>query len=626
MNTKYLYHITVAICVVTILGSCKKYLDQQPITDVTTPAVFKDVNGAYLALAGVYSRLAGQEGYGQRLSLYYTVDTDEMQGPTGTDDERRNIARYQPTPSNTGLPAPFNQLFQGIEFANNCIDNIPKMDLYTNGSEQDKKKLQRMYGEALTLRAQFYFEAIRNWGDLPAHFTSASNQAGTDPFPARTDRDTLYNRIIADLKIAEDLVPWRNEVTSIGDPVDERITKGTVKGVRARIALFRGGYSLRQQSKTMERRSDYLTYYQIARDECNDIITSNQHALNPDYKALWKNQVGTRAVTDPQSELMFQVGSIGGVSAEDSRLGFYDGPSVNGQGNRAINILPTYFYLFDSMDVRRDVTIAAYNVGADGKTKVTLGSSGTSAASVLNTGKYRRDWNTGVAPTYTGQFLSLKWQILRYSDVLLMFAEAENEINGPTTAAYSAVNMIRRRGFGKPISAADPTVDLPTGLSKAAFFDYIVRERSLELGGEGVRKYDLIRWNKLAVALTETKTNLGKLATATAMSPVTYMALQPSYVLTNQLPVSMLFRNNSTAEDATLWANSFYRPAPTATPAGTTRVAWINAPTSSAPQNAIGTANLSRFATGFTPGRSELFPIPQPARDANFNLSQNPGY
>jgi hypothetical protein len=626
MNTKYLYHITVAICVVTILGSCKKYLDQQPITDVTTPAVFKDVNGAYLALAGVYSRLAGQEGYGQRLSLYYTVDTDEMQGPTGTDDERRNIARYQPTPSNTGLPAPFNQLFQGIEFANNCIDNIPKMDLYTNGSEQDKKKLQRMYGEALTLRAQFYFEAIRNWGDLPAHFTSASNQAGTDPFPARTDRDTLYNRIIADLKIAEDLVPWRNEVTSIGDPVDERITKGTVKGVRARIALFRGGYSLRQQSKTMERRSDYLTYYQIARDECNDIITSNQHALNPDYKALWKNQVGTRAVTDPQSELMFQVGSIGGVSAEDSRLGFYDGPSVNGQGNRAINILPTYFYLFDSMDVRRDVTIAAYNVGADGKTKVTLGSSGTSAASVLNTGKYRRDWNTGVAPTYTGQFLSLKWQILRYSDVLLMFAEAENEINGPTTAAYSAVNMIRRRGFGKPISAADPTVDLPTGLSKAAFFDYIVRERSLELGGEGVRKYDLIRWNKLAVALTETKTNLGKLATATAMSPVTYMAPQPSYVLTNQLPVSMLFRNNSTAEDATLWANSFYRPAPTATPAGTTRVAWINAPTSSAPQNAIGTANLARFATGFTPGRSELFPIPQPARDANFNLSQNPGY
>jgi hypothetical protein len=618
MNHKYFKRTLAAFFLLVVLGSCKKYLDQQPITDVTPIVVFKDVPSAYQALIGVYSRLAGQEGYGQRLSLYYTVDTDEMQGPTGTDDERRNIARYQPTPNNTGLPNPFNQLFQGIEFANNVIDNIPKMNLYENGSDQEKKQLRRMYGEALTLRAQFYFEAIRNWGDLPAHFSAASNLALATPFPSRTDRDTLYDHILADLKIATDLVPWKNEVTTIGDPVDERITKGTVKGVRARIALYRGGYSLRQQSKTMERPADYLAYYQIAKQELTDIITSNQHALNPDYKALWKTQVGGRVVTDPQGELMFQVSSIGGVGAADSRLGFYDGPSVNNLGNRAINVLPTYFYLFDSLDVRRDVTIVAYNVGPDGATKLALGSSTTSAASVLNTGKYRRDWSS-IAAGFTGQFLGAKWQILRYSDVLLMLAEAENEIsNGPTTAAYNAINMVRRRGFGKPIGTADATVDLPAGLSKAAFFQAIVRERSLELGGEGVRKYDLIRWNLLATALAETKTNLARLSTAAAMSPYTYMAQPPSYVMVNTLPTSMLFRTNQTADGVTLWANSFYKPAPTATPTGTTRLAWLNA--------TINTANLSRFATGYTPGRSELFPIPQPARDANFNLSQNPGY
>src|SRR6478735_725256 len=97
MNFK---HIIKPIAVMTIAVSfsgCKKYLDQQPITGSTTPIVFSDVNGAYQALIGAYSRLGGQEGYGQRLSLYYTVDTDEAQGPTGTDDERRNIARYQPT-------------------------------------------------------------------------------------------------------------------------------------------------------------------------------------------------------------------------------------------------------------------------------------------------------------------------------------------------------------------------------------------------------------------------------------------------------------------------------------------------------------------------------------------------
>jgi hypothetical protein len=621
MSTKYFYKPIIPICLLLAFSNCKKYLEQQPITDVTPIAVFKDVPGAYKALIGVYSRLAGQEGYGQRLSLYYTVDNDEMQGPTGSDDERRNIARYQPTPLNTGLPNPFAQIFQGIEFANNCIDNIPKMDLYTKGAEQEKMKLQRMYGEALTLRAQFYFEAIRNWGDLPAHFTSAANLAVADPFPSRTDRDTLYDHILNDLKLAEDLVPWRNELNAIGDAIDERITKGTVKGVRARIALYRGGYSLRQQSKTMERRTDYLAYYQIARDELNSIITSGQHSLNPNYKTLWKDLVCKQRISaDPQGELMFQVGSIGGVSAEDSRLGFYDGPKVNNQGNSAINVLPTYFYLFDSLDLRRDVTIAPYNVAVDNVTKLNLGSSTNSVAALMNPGKYRRDWNTSIAPTYTGQFLSLKWQILRYSDVLLMFAEAENEINGPTVAAYNAVNAVRRRGFGKPVNTADATVDLPAGLSKSDFFKAIVRERSLELGGEGVRKYDLLRWNLLATALAETKTNLANISAAAqvAMAPPSYMMPPPSYAIANNLPASMYFKTNLTADDATLWANSFYKPTPSATPSGTTKLAWFT--------TNINSVALARFATGFTPGRSELFPIPQGARDKNPNLSQNPGY
>ncbi len=387
--------------------------------------------------------------------------------------------------------------------------------------------------------------------------------------------------------------------------------------------MYRGGYSLRQQSKTMERRSDYLTYYQIARDETNDIINSGQHGLNPSYKDLWKNRVGTRVVTDPQGELMFQVSSIGGVSAEDSRLGYYDGPRIvtGNVGNAAINVLSTYFYLFDSLDQRRDVTIAAYNLLPDNKTKLVLGSSGTSTLTLLNPGKFRRDWNTNVPVGFTGQFLGLKWQILRYSDVLLMFAEAENEINGPT-AAYNVVNMVRRRGFGKSINTVDATVDLPGGLSKPDFFKAIVRERSLELGGEGVRKYDLIRWNLIATALAEAKTNLGKLSAATAMSPYTYMAQPPDYSMTNTLPVTMLFRTNSLADDVTLWANSFYKTSPTATPSGTTRVAWVNP----AATTNIANTNLSRFAIGFTSNKSELFPIPQSARNANSNLSQNPGY
>jgi hypothetical protein len=84
----------------------------------------------------------------------------------------------------------------------------------------------------------------------------------------------------------------------------------------------------------------------------------------------------------------------------------------------------------------------------------------------------------------------------------------------------------------------------------------------------------------------------------------------------------MYFKNSNTADDFTLWANSFYTTAPTTTPAATTKVAWLT--------NAINTSGttspVGRYATGFVTGKGELLPIPQPARDANFNLSQNPNY
>lgn len=619
MSSKFLNRLTAFTLVVSMLAvsGCKKFLDQQPITDVDASQVFTDVSTTYKAIAGVYSRLVGDAGYGIRLSLYYPLDNDEMQGPTGTsDNDRRDLARYAATPGNAQITNPFNQLFQGIEFANICIDNIPQMDMYTNGSEQEKKQLRRMYGEALTLRAQFYFEAIRNWGDLPAHFVSASTMSLTDPFPKRTNADTLYNRLLSDLALASSLVPWKSEVTSIGDVLDERITKGAVKALRARIALFRGGYKL-YTNGTVQRPADYLTYYQIAKQECSEIMSSGQHSLNPSFKTLWKDQVNAHAVTDPNGELMFQASAIGLNAAEDTKLGYYNGPRVNNLGNSSVNPLPTYIYLFDSTDQRRDVTLAFYFTLLNGNRQ-------GQAITNLVDGKYRRDWITNpvIAPTNAIQYFSLKWQVIRYSDVMLMYAEAENELSGPTTGAYDALNMVRRRGYGKPITTPDVTVDIPSGLSKADFFKYLVRERALELGGEGIRKYDLIRWNLLSTALAESKANMLKMSTSTAMVNPTYMAGYPSYCLTTALPLSMYYYSATTADNNNvggLWYNSLYKTAPTSTPSGTTKVTWLG--------SAINTTCVARYATGYVTGKGELLPLPQPAFDANPNLRpQNPGY
>lgn len=649
MNAKHFKKLMLLAASIGVLGlgSCKKFLDQQPITAVGPEFVFKDVETTRAALLGVYKQLAGDEGYGLKISLYFGVGEDLTQGPTGAADAgRRDFPLYATTASNGQMSGPYNQLFRGIQYANECIVNIPKMALYANGTEQQKAQLRRMYGEALTLRAQFYYEAIRNWGDLPAHFEASEELATKDPFPSRTDRDVLYDKILDDLKTAAGLVPWRNEVGSIGDPSDERITKGTVKGLRARIALARGGYSLRgvRPSATgqMLRGANYQTYYQIARDETNDIISSNQHSLNPSFRDLWKNQVGGRVVTDPNGELMFQVTAFGRSAASDAKVGFNSGPTVvdpasstnpsNPQsfGTASVFILPTYLYYFDSTDLRRDVTVAAYQdtVASDGTTFYKRGQQLTS----LFDGKYRRDWLNPALPvgTYANNYTGFKWQILRYSDVLLMFAEAENELNGPSAAAYNAINAVRRRGFGKPISTADVAVDIPAGLGKADFFKYLVRERALELGGEGVRKFDLIRWNLLATAITETRTNLNRMGDRLTLAVPSYMAPPPSYTLNAaDLPTAVYFRLRTTAEDLNvggLAINSVYKLQPnypsTTAPAGTRSTSWAT--------RANLDNVLAHYTNSFTANKSELMPIPQNAINAYggfaSNMPQNAGY
>lgn len=174
MKTRSLYqYIIAAGCVLAATGfsSCKKYLTTDPVSSFSPDYAFSDAVNAQKAVLGVYNALTGDQGYGIRLSMYYPYDEDNMMGQGGTpypDGERRDIAHYNVTAANTQLAGPFNQLYAGVEKANICIYYIPKMAMYTSGTEAQKKELKRLYGEALTLRAQFYLELLRNWGDLPA--------------------------------------------------------------------------------------------------------------------------------------------------------------------------------------------------------------------------------------------------------------------------------------------------------------------------------------------------------------------------------------------------------------------------------------------------------------------------
>ncbi|HEX8428423.1 RagB/SusD family nutrient uptake outer membrane protein [Hymenobacter sp.] len=599
-----------------LVSSCKDYLDVEPVALNTTAYTFSTVDGATAAIIGAYDPLSGDQGYGTRLSMYFPYDTDEMIGSAGAaDGARRSIARYTSLPTNTEITNPWNQLYQGVERTNICIQQIPQMTLYNGGTAADTASLHRLHGEALTLRAQYYFELVRNWGDVPAQFVPSSPDQ--DFNLPNADRNATLSKLIDDLLLAEKLVPWRSRAAT----PNERITKGAVKALRARIALFRGGYSLK--GKQMQRPADYLDYYRIARQECADLMANRgEHTLNPSFLEVFMSINQLRS--ESANEIMFQVGMSTATVASGSKLGYYNGPRLRnangtfGSTQGAVTIAPPYFYAFDSTDTRRAVTITTYEIGERSNFQ-----SGV-ALSAITDGKFRRDWHS---PPVTGtvNYLDYNWPIIRFADVLLMFAEADNELNGPTPAAQNALLEVRNRAFGGNSALALSTLGAGFNASKASFFNTIVNERYLEFGSEGIRKYDLLRWNLLETKLNEVKANIEKIARA-----------QAPY---QNVPQYMYYRTPSA--NALQWTRSFFRPSPanTTAPSGTVRVNWRQSIDAAYVANtrptgirvAIGTTTATSTGTGlaaeYVPGMGkELLPIPQSAISADPALIQNEGY
>jgi hypothetical protein len=291
-------------------------------------------------------------------------------------------------------------------------------------------------------------------------------------------------------------------------------------------------------------------------------------------------------------------------------MGNYDGPSLNnasryGAGGGGIIPLPNYYYAFDTLDTRRDVTITNYAV-----------LSATNVKSVrrlteLNTGKYRRDWRVPLLP---GTVLNVgyNWVYLRFSDVLLMFAEAENEINGsPTPTAIAAYEEVRKRAFG----AANASKIGTTPITKQGFFEAIVNERWLEFGGEAIRKYDLIRWNLLTTKLSEARQAI--------------VDIKDAKTKYTNVPDTVWWRN--VGEELQFFPETQgskhpfnvlkQKPNPTT---GWTALVWRG----QLSQNIIdGKPMNTGFASFFTPNKSELFPFDQATMDAyQKKLVQNPNY
>lgn len=502
---KKIIYLAVIVLGVFIV-SCNDFLDTYSPSKYDEITVFRSVSNAEDVLMGVYAMAADANMYAQRVSLNWSTNNDvEFVGASETDynqNSNRGVSNYYSTPGNSVLA--WTNIYRLIERANLMIDGVENSPVMTEDTD-NKKKMQMLLGEAYTLRAMAYYELVKHWGDVPFKKEPTLPDL-SNVYLDKTDRDTIYDNIIADLLLAEQYVPWIGES---GYTV-ERVTKGFIKGMIARISLSAGGYSLRDKpGYPMERRSDWRDFYELANRQTKEIIEKGVHQLNPSYINIWKNLNSLKFETS-FNENMYEVAMGLGQNGEmgySVGVRFYANPKYGyGNNTNVVNTSAYYFYSFDRNDFRRDVTVAkAMYSNSAGETKEVFQSNPLS----YNIGKWDQRWMSqqwqALNLAANGKIgYGINWAVMRYSDVLLMFAETENELKGaPSAEAKEALRKVRQRAFAPSDHTEKVENYLNSLTSKDDFFTALVNERAWEFGGEAIRKFDLIRWNMLQDKIEE---------------------------------------------------------------------------------------------------------------------------
>jgi len=496
---------------VSMMNSCSEdFLDQPAYNSLDTESVFNNIDTAEMFVLGCYRGLVPTEMYYQ-LGAGDTVIHSSEDG--STNNSKYNICNYQYdayTPNTvTGI---YSAMYAVIERTNIAVSGLSKMEAST--------KRDILLAEVKAIRAFCYYNLIRVYGDVPAVFKPLDEMDPNDPatlYPKRASRDEIYDRIIADLQESAATLP---NFSQSGYATTERLAKQSANALLARIALYAAGYSLRWDLNTgsgamMSRRNDNARVqqlYQIADNACGAIINGGTNSLvqaqggKSGFEALWYNFC-QRKFPVTNSEIMWQIAEYGANT--NSAFGVYahEGSRGGTYGSRkALQfVLPTYYLSFNQGDTRRDVSCTSYSVYFlnTGNASDTWVNAGTTFSCIM-AGKFRMGWC--VAPQ-AADARNLNIPILRYADVLLMYAETQNYLNGgPTAAGTAALMQVRNRaGIG--------SLAVPSG--QQAFEAALVQERKWEFAGEFNLRTDLIRMNRLASEINATKQAMKNLSNKT---------------------------------------------------------------------------------------------------------------
>lgn len=505
---KYInYTLLSALIAGMTLTSCDIDAPTQSSLDEST--TFSTYSLAEAEIMSVNVSFGETNSYRGRFLPYYGLNSDVEVGSgtypskTNATNEKQALWNYDTPANNPQMNTDNNayaKFYEGIERANLAIVGIRKY-----GNIEKNPDMAQLLGEALTLRAVIYTDLTKAWGDVPARFTPNNND---NIYLPRTNRDSIYKVLLNDLKEAENYCYWPNQ-SSI-TKTTERVSKSFVKALRARIALYAGGYGLRgdgfRLSKDPELAPEKM--YEIARQECEDIINAKKNELGSFKENFTKLcQDNVTAGGESLWEIPFSSGRgrvLYTLGVKHNTKDQYTGQAQGGVNGPT----PTLYYDYDTEDVRRDITCVPYEWSKE------LDSKGNAAVQLraINKwcfGKLRYEWMSRIVTSTNDD--GVNWQYMRLADVYLMAAEAENAL-GNTAKAWTYMEPILTRALPAGKVAALKT---KYTASKEAFFEGIVEQRALEFAGESLRKADLIRWGIIDSKMAEEVGKLNALANRT---------------------------------------------------------------------------------------------------------------
>lgn len=524
------------VCAAALTGC-----DDMPFLQVDTESgmdesvIFSKVETTEGQIGSIYHTMGETNSYRNNLTNNMGVNTDiELQsGSTDSDaptaQNRRTLAVYMQTANlqdnwsaDRGRD-PFSQLYSAIERCNCAIAGIKQY-----GDPQPGSQMGALYAEALTLRAFFYFDLIKYWGDVPARFEPIQ---ANDVWVPKSDRAVIYDQIIADLEIADEYGAWPGQwsYTTV-----ERANRVFSKALRARIAMSAAGKALVRVNRDFENpytvggdpgeinwvfpdEAKRTELWRIVKTECEELLNSgycNFPTEQSSFKQFWVDIMNDVISTGRES--IFEIGFRTGRGRVAHTFGAYhDATDKYVEKKISPNFVasPIYYYRFQQGDVRRDVTLLPTKYVVSDSDLPTGSKEGFQTISSIDKfyfGKFRAEYRDVAANgklTNSENDEGINFPVMRAADVVLMAAEA-NCMLGEGDLGYSYLQQVRRRAFGG--DGAMDKIPYNTG-SQAGMLSAIKDERMFEFAEELIRKQDLIRWGELKEAMDRAKEETAEL-------------------------------------------------------------------------------------------------------------------